>query len=40
MHISDGSIPVRKPKQSSLINDTNVKARSLCNVHGLWTNKA
>ena len=32
--------PGEKAEAQFPVSDTNVKARSLCNVHGLWTNKA
>ncbi len=32
--------PSEKPEAEFPISDTGVKARELCNVHGLWTNKA
>ena len=32
--------PGEKAEAEFPINDINVKARSFCNVHGLWTNRA
>jgi superoxide reductase len=32
--------PGEKAEAEFPIRDINVKARSFCNVHGLWTNKA